>query len=46
MQNNTSQPASLPSNDAGTAAKSAGIYSGMFKVCYYGAAEEKKKYRG
>ena len=33
MQRNASQPASLPSNDASTAAESAGIYSGMFKVC-------------
>ena len=45
MQRNASQPASLPSNDASTAAKSAGIYSGMFKVCQltnYDAAEEKR----
>ena len=33
MQRNASQPALLPSNDASTAAESAGIYSGMFKVC-------------
>ena len=33
MQCNAGQPVSLPSNDASTAAESAGIYSGMFKVC-------------
>ena len=33
VQRNTSQPASSPSNDASTAAESASIYSGMFKVC-------------